>query len=242
MRERLDDLVLRLDALATAAGHVAALRTEVIDTDQQRLLQARAPFDETTHIFAVDLARGPVTQAANDRSESQEALTAYRLAVGRVQAAALMVMATGDVAAANEAFDATDDAARSMAKLLGGNLADAVKSDAQAADARGREMVEAGLALVAQSLRLERMAQTEMETASDALQTASEDAQRWLTSQAEAASAAFVTARRLAVRDMTLAIGCAALLVIAFGGLMTWVIAGPTRNQTVRMNEAASAQ
>jgi hypothetical protein len=241
-RERLDDLELRFASLATAAGHVAALRTAVIDADQQRVLQARAPFDENAHILAGDLVRGSATQAASGWSEAQDALAAYRLALGRVQAGALMVMATGDVAAANAVFDATDDAARSMAKLLGGDLPDSVKADAQAADARGREVVEASLALVAQSLRLEHMAQTEMETASDALQSASKDTDRWLTSQDAVSSAAFVTASRLAVRDMTLAIGCAALLVVVLGGMVTWVIGGPIRDRTVRVSEAASVR
>lgn len=62
----------------------------------------------------------------------------YRLAMSRVQAAAMMFMATGSGSAANDVRGAAEDATAAMAAILSGPAPDAVKADARMVDSIGK--------------------------------------------------------------------------------------------------------
>ena len=258
-KDRLGTAIAGLDGIADAVKREATLRAEMLTVRQKRLLQMRPTFETSLRLFIDEVARGgqamsgvdsvrdtaaPAAASADAGNPELQAVTAYRLAMARLQGAALTFMATGSGAAANEVRDAIADADRNMARITSGDPADAAKvsgaarvSDAVRADARsvdvfGRAMAQAATDLIAQTRQLQAIAQTEVETASQAMQRAIEQEAQSITARAQAASDHAHQARDMALRDLMVLIGGIAAMMLLVGGVTTYAIAAPLRSLT----------
>lgn len=254
-REQLAQAVLRLDEMAQVVKGVATLRSEMISNRQRRLFQVRPMFESSLHTFAEELARGSAVQSGVDsvremtpqsgldqRDPALEWLATYRLAMTRLQGSALMFMATGNGGAANEVRDAVAEADRSMAQVLDGNLSDAVKTDGRMVATIGTGMAQAAVDLIGQSRQLDKMAQTEVETASQAMQTAIEAVVQSFTARVQAAIVTTEQARAAARREMMLLTGGIAVLLVGLGGVTTQLISGPMRGMAQAVRAIAAGE
>jgi methyl-accepting chemotaxis protein len=254
-RELLVQALQRLDEMAAAVASVASLRTEIITSRQKRLFQVRPMFESSLRTFAEELARGTAAQSGVDsvrevnnqgtvdqHDPALEALTRYRLEMARLQSAALMFMATGNGSAVNEVRDATAEARRSMKVILEAKLPDAVKSDARMAETIGTGMAQAVEDLIGLSRRLDGMVQTEVESASQAMQTAIESVVRSVTEQVQEASDRAANARVTARRQMLLLITGIAVFLVVIGMLTTQLISGPMRGLTRAVKAIAAGE
>ena len=101
----------------------------------------------------------PATAAQADQHDPTiEAANRYRLAMTRIQGAAVMFMATGNGSAANDVRDADDRGAPSMAAVLSGPAPDAIKTDARMAETIGNGIIAASTDLIAMSRQLDQVA------------------------------------------------------------------------------------
>ncbi|HEY1410745.1 MAG TPA: hypothetical protein VGF36_01330, partial [Rhodopila sp.] len=157
-----DNALSRLKALMSAVGKAADLRTEMLTMRQKRVFQVRPMFETALATLVTELARGSAmdggvgsvrdTQAtpvqADQHDPTLEAVNRYRLAMGRVQAAAMMFMAAGSGSAANDVKDAAADAAAAMQAVLAGPAPDAIKADARLTDSIGKAIAGASVDLI----------------------------------------------------------------------------------------------
>jgi hypothetical protein len=147
-RKLVEDAVVRLNGLMDAVRRAATLRSDLLTARQKRLFQARPTFETAMTTLFDELARGAAmgggvavvrdttgqSLQADQRDPTIEAANRYRLAMSRIQGAALMFMATGNGSAANDVRDATSQAASSMATILSGPAPDDIKADAHMVD------------------------------------------------------------------------------------------------------------
>ena len=156
-----DNAVTELNALMGAVKKAADLRTGMLTARQKRLFQVRPLFETSLTTLMNELARGgamesgvasvrDVAQAAkaDEHDPTIEAVNQYRLAMSRVQAAAMMFMATGTASAANDVRDAATEATANMAKVLSGPAPDAIKADARTVDSIGKAIAAASAELI----------------------------------------------------------------------------------------------
>ncbi len=252
-KDRLAKALDGLEQIADAVKREATLRAEMLTVRQKRLLQMRPTFETSLGLFIEELARGgqamsgvdsvrdttgPAAASADARNPELQAVTAYRLAMARLQGAALTFMATGSGAAASEVRDAIADADKQMALIMAGDpsdavkLSDAVKADAHSVDIFGKAMAQAAADLIAQTRQLQAIAQTEVETASQAMQHEIEQEAQSITARVRAASDQAQQARDKALRDLMMLIGGIAAMMLLAGGVTTYAIAVPLRSLT----------
>ena len=234
-----------LDSLATAVQHEADLRSQLLDARKKRLIDMQPMFDAALQNFAQELERGTgvvsgvaavmdgTTKAtANTSDPAQIALNDYRLAMARLQGAALMFMATGNMGSANDVKDAAQAASQQMAIILNGKSPDTVKADAKTVSLVGQGIANAAEALIEQSRQLETTEQHEVESAGKSMQQALGDVAKTFAARVNAVSEAARAGQVAAQHEEIALIGGIALLMLVLGWVMTRVIAGPMRALT----------
>ncbi|MDR3530102.1 MAG: methyl-accepting chemotaxis protein [Rhodopila sp.] len=242
----LDEAFAKLDGLMGAVKRAAALRSEMLTARQKRLFQVRSVFETAMTTLVDELARGSTLEGgvasvrdsaasaaqADQRDPTIEAVNRYRLAMSRIQGAALMFMATGNGSAANDVRDATAEAAASMAAVLSGPAPDTIKNDARLVDTIGMGIAKASADLIAMSRELDQVAGAEVETASQAMQSAFEKLAETAADRQRSASSTALAAGSQASDNILMMIGAIAVLMVALGTGVTWMIAGPIRHLT----------
>jgi|GEM_PF-473042 len=234
-----------LDALMAAVKTAGALRGDMITARQKRLFRARPTFEASLGTLMQEAARGGTldtgvtsvsnaTQAvqADQHDPTIEALNTYRLAMTRMQGAALMFMATGNGGASNDVRAAIAEARTSMAIVLASSLSDGVKTDARVTESIGKGLAEASTDLIDMTKRLEEAMGVTIEAASVAMQEAFDQVANAAAAREQAAGEAATEAQSRARWQISSAIGLAALLMIVSGSVVTAIIAGPIRRLT----------
>jgi methyl-accepting chemotaxis protein len=234
-----------LDATAAAVKHAAALRIEMLTVRQKRLFQNRPLFESATKTFAQELSTGSAMLGGADsvRSDGQQAVSnngnpfyqafeTYRLASARLQAAAVMFMATGNGAAANEVRDSTDEAEKAMGRILSSDTPDVLKASARTVQTIGSGIAQAALDLIERSKQLDAVARDEVEPASQAMQKTIGDLVRSAALRNDRVTEAASEARAGAVHDMLLLVGGIGVVMLMMGTLFAHAIASPLRGLT----------
>jgi hypothetical protein len=241
-----DNALAGLNNLMSALKKAADLRSDMLTVRQKRLFQSRTTFETALTTLMTELARGTAmdggvgsvrdtaaaTVQANDRDPTVEAVNRYRLAMGRVQAAAMMFMAAGSGSSANDVRDAAADASISMAAVLAGPAPDAIKADARMVDNIGQGICTASVDLIAMSRQLDQVVGAEVETASKDMQSAYEKLVGLAADRQRAASATAQAAGTQASRHILMMVGTIALVMACLGFVVTRMIAGPIRRLT----------
>jgi methyl-accepting chemotaxis protein len=236
----------RLDSVMVAVKRAADLRTDLLTARQKRLFQARPTFEGAMTTLMNELARGTAEQsgvgsvrdlaagtaAADQHDPTIEAANRYRLALTRLQGAAVMYMATGNGSAANDVRSATSDASASMQAILSGSAPDAIKADAHLVETIANGIIAAANDLIAMSRQLDQVAGPEVEAASRAMQVAFEKLAESAVDRGQTASAAALAAGDKASREITTTVGAIALLMVVMGTAATRMLAGPIRRLT----------
>ena len=252
---RLQKAIAALDELAAAVQREGRLRSDLLTARQRNLFQMRPVFEQALDSFTQELQRGSAVQSgvdavrddaakavANVSDPAQIALNQYRLAMARLQSDALMFLATGNPAAANEVRDAAQEAERQMAVILNGKLADDVKADARTVALVGKGIAGAADGLIDQTKQLDAMTRKEVEGASKAMQQAIADVAQSFATRVRRVSEAAQAGRRTAQQQEIELIGGIAVLVLVLGTLMTRVIAGPLRALTRSVQAIAQGE
>jgi methyl-accepting chemotaxis protein len=236
----------RLDALMDAVKRAADLRAEMLAVRQKRLFQVRATFETSLNTLSGEIARGSAlasgvdsvrettgpAQQSDQRDPAAEAVARYRLAMSKLQQAALMFMATGNGSAANEIRDATSQQEAAMQQILGGELPEAIKAGARIVDAIGKGIAGVSADLIAMTRKLDQVTGAEVEAASQAMRAAFAALGEKATENAHAAVDQARAAADQARRDILTAIGGIAVLMAVLGLLVTRMIAGPVQRLT----------
>jgi methyl-accepting chemotaxis protein len=252
----LDDALTQLNGLMSAVKKAAALRTDLLTARQKRLFQTRPLFETVLTTLMSELARGAaldggvgsvrdvtaITAQADQRDPTIEALNRYRLAMSRVQAAAMMFMATGNGSAANDVRDAAAEATTSMAIVLSGPAPDGLKADARTVDSIGKAIAGASIDLIAMSRQLDQVAGPDVETASQAMRTAFEKLAETAAERQRVASQTALAAGRQASDNILMMVGAITLLMASLGTVVTRTLAGPIRRLTRIVQEIAGGK
>jgi methyl-accepting chemotaxis protein len=242
----LDDAVAQLNTLMSAVKKAADLRTEMLTARQKRLFQVRPTFETALSTLMNELARGAAmdggvasvrdttAQAAqvDQHDPTIEAVNRYRLAMSRLQAAAMMFMATGTGSAATDVRDATTEAAASMASVLSGPTPDAIKVDARLVENIGAGIAAASGDLIAMSRQLEQVAGAEVEASSQAMRFAFEKLAETAADRQRSASSSALAAGSQASDNILMMIGAITLVMVSLGYVVIRTLAGPIRRLT----------
>lgn len=238
----LDDSMVKLNALMDVVRHMAALRIELLTVRQKQVFQVRPVFDQAMDTLMTEIDNGPEAQfgaaprqpnAAKDDLDDHDAtvgsVNRYRLAMSRLQASAMMFMATGAASAANDVKDAMSEAGAAMSEIQSGLASDTVKHDAQLADSIGGGLAVASIDLIRRTRDLDKLVANEVETASQAMREAFEKLAETAANRQKAETSAALTASsdaRTAIRAM---IGAITLLMVSLGGGVIWTLSSPVR-------------
>ena len=250
----LDSAVNRLQGLQAAVQKAADLRTDLLTARQKRLFQARPMFEAALTTLMSELARGAALDTGigsvrdiatpnakvDERDPTIEAVNRYRLAMSRVQAAAMMFMATGSGSAANDVRDATGEAAVSMATVLAGPAPDGIMADARMVENIGNGIAAAATDLIAMSRQLDQIAGADVKTASQAMRSAFETLTETAGDRQRSASHTALVAGREASDNILMMVGVIVLLMTVLGTLVVRMLAGPIRRLT-RIVQAIAA-
>jgi len=246
-RERalLAEVRLHLDETATAVSHVAKLRTETLTARQKRLFAVRPMLEAGIRTFGEEIARGGAMLGGADSVRSNGAhadtdsnnpvflaLTRYRLAMGRVQEAAMMFLATDNRAMANEAEDGAGAAAKAMADIMNGDAPESLKTSAKTVAAIGDSVVRAVRDLIAQTKAMDELTANELETASRAMQKGLDDLARSAALIEADASDRATESVQDAEREMTILVAGIGFAMLLAGAFVVHVIASPLRGLT----------
>ncbi|HBK09431.1 MAG TPA: hypothetical protein DDZ81_26810 [Acetobacteraceae bacterium] len=240
-----EEAVSRLDGLLDAVKRAAALRDNLLTARQKRLFQARPIFETAIATLMDELARGTAAVTgvasvreggaaalADQRDPNIEAANRYRLALSRVQAAAMMFMATGNKSAANDIRDAIADAEASMAVISFGADSAAIKTDVRMVDTIGKGIEAASNDLVAMSAALDQAAGTDVESASQAMQGAFERLAQMAAERGRDASDIAREAGTAASNNILVMAAVITLLMVTLGTVVTYMLASPIRRLT----------
>ena len=243
--ELLAQVLAHLDETQAAVAHEAKLRTETLVARQKRLFAMRPMLESSLRTFGEEVAQGGAMLGGADAVRSNGAhaeadgsnpmflaLTRYRLAMGRVQEAAMMFLATGNRATVNEVTDGADAAAQAMATIMAGDAPDSLKSSAKTVAAIGDAVVQAVRDLIAQAKAMDDVSGNELETASQAMQTAIADLARTAALIDADASDRAEAAQAAVQRDMTILMASIGLAMLLAGAFVVHVIASPLRGLT----------
>lgn len=241
----LDAAQARLDALMNIVRQAGTLRAEMITSRQKRLFQVRPVFEMALNSLADDLDRGSgarggvasvrdaTTQGVADQHDpTVQAATRYRLAMGRLQIAALLFLATGNGAAANDVREAAADAAANMKVILSGPAPDAIKADARLAATIGSGIATSADALIDLSRQLDQLVGTQVEAASRAMQEAFETLASTAADRERHASDSALDAGIAASANIRAMIGGITVLMVVLGWTVIWWLSTPMRRLT----------
>jgi methyl-accepting chemotaxis protein len=241
----LDVALASLDRMTGAIKHAADLRTDLLTARQKRLFQVRPVFETAMTTLLRELASGTAAESGvasvRDRGVAAqadlhdpviEAANRYRLAMSRVQAAAMMFMATGVKSAANDIRDATAEAAATMAVILSGSAPEGVKQDARMVDTIGAGIAAAANDLVGMSAQLDQVAGVEVESASQAMRAAFEKLAATAEARGGATSNSAVQAGSQAATDIVIMVGVITALMLSLGTAVTTLLSRPIRHLT----------
>ncbi len=244
-RTGLDQALAKLDDTAATLKKAAGLRADMLVARQKRLFQNRPVFEASAQTFAQELARGGVmlggadavrssgAQAVADQNDpATDAFNRYRLAMSRLQSAAVMFMATGNGSAANEVRDATAEANKAMESLTAGPLSDELKSSARTVAVIGTGIAQAAVELLEQTRQLNTLTREEMETNSKAMQDVIAKLVHTAALRDDSAGEAAAGARTSAVHDMGILIGGIAVVMLAIGAAFARSIGAPMRGMS----------
>ncbi|HEX2942791.1 MAG TPA: methyl-accepting chemotaxis protein, partial [Rhodopila sp.] len=241
----LDAARARLNALMAAVRQAGALRTELITNRQKRLLQARPVFEMALKALADDLDRGTAIGnevaavldsakpgIADQRDPTVQAVIRYRLAMGRLQIAALLFLATGNGVAANDVRAAADEAAADMKIILSGSAPGPIKADARLAATIGDGIAASSRALIGLSRQLDQVVGMQVEATGRAMQEAFENLASAAADRERQASDTALKAGAEASKNIVAMIGGIAVLMIVLGGIVVWWLSTPMRRLT----------
>ena len=255
VRQDLDGALGGLDGFAAALTQEAALRQTMLATRQKRLFQARPVYDQSLQSLRDDLARGKASASGVDAvsgaaatetavsatlMQAREELTGYALAMDRLQNGALAFLATGNPIAANDVKAAAAAAQARMTALVGSEIDEGIKGDARTLDMLGKGVAQAAIELIDQTRQLDALANQQVAVASKSMADGIGAAVTMLTTQAEAAHAEAIANAAAARQRLVLFGGAVAVLMIASGGFVTWLIASPIRGLTSAMQRLAA--
>jgi methyl-accepting chemotaxis protein len=251
----LDEALTRLDGLIGAVNRAAMLRTDMLTARQKRLFQVRPTFETAMTTLMNELARGTAMDGgvssvrdsgqaiqADQHDPAIEAANRYRLAMSRVQSAAMMFMATGSGSAANDIRDATAEAGGSMTAILSGPAAEGIKTDARMVETIGGSIATASADLVVMSRQLDQVAGADVETASKAMRAAFEKLAETAADRGRSASDTALAAGREASDHILMMVGGITLLMAVLGTIVTRMLAGPIRRLTRIVQTIASGK
>ena len=241
----LKQILTHLDQTAAAVKHGAALRSDMLAGRQKRLFGVRPMLESSMRTFADEIAQGGAMLGGADavrsdgiRAEANQSnpilasLNQYRFAMGRVQEAAMMFLATGNRAAVNEAKDGADAASKAMAAILGSDGPEALKATARTVATIGNGVTQAVLDLIGQTKELDDLNANEVETASQAMRQAIADLSRTAALHDSDAADRANEARAAAQRDIAILVGVAGLGMAILGGFVVHIVASPMRGLT----------
>jgi methyl-accepting chemotaxis protein len=241
----LESALASLNRMSDAIKRAATLRTDLLTARQKRLFQVRPVFETATMTLLGELARGTALESgvasvrdsgvaaqADQHDPLIESANRYRLAMSRVQAAAMMFMATGTKSATNDIRDATADANASMAAILSSSAPEGVKQDAHLVDTIGTGIATAVNDLIGMSGQLDQVAGVEVEAASQAMRAAFEKLAESAQERGGEASGRAVQAGSEAATDIVIMVGVITVLMLTLGSLVTVLLSGPIRHLT----------
>jgi methyl-accepting chemotaxis protein len=156
-----------------------------------------------------------------------EAANRYRLALSRIQAGAMMFMATGAKSAANDIRAATSEATASMATILSSPAPDAIKQDARMVNTIGSGIATAAIELVAMSGQLDQVVGAEVEAAGQSMRAAFEILAQAAEERGKAASDSAVAAGSQAASHIVLMVSAITVLMVTLGTVVTLLLSGP---------------
>jgi methyl-accepting chemotaxis protein len=252
----LDDALAQLNTLMSAVKRAADLRSDMLTARQKRLFQVRPMFETALTTLMNELARGTAMDGgvasvrdttaqptqADQHDPTIEAVNRYRLAMSRVQAAAMMFMATGTGSAANDVRDATTEATASMAAILSGPAPDAIKTDAKLAQNIGVGIATASADLIQMSRQLDQVAGAEVEAGSQAMQSAFEKLAETADERQRSASSTALAAGSQAANNILMMVGVITLVMVGLGTVVIRMLAGPIRRLTRNVQAIAGGK
>ena len=223
-----------LSHFVAALAQEAALRRRLLTGRARDLIEARPTFEASLDAFAQELAQGGVVASGVDAVTGQNAtvlppevlttargrFTAYRLAMARMQNAALLFLATGNRAAANATDDATAQAKAALAALLASGIPAGTQQDARTMGMLGGGIAKAAAAAVRRTLTLDRFVAGPVALADRAMTAALRQVGARLDRQARAQVLA-AAREQGRVRARLLAIACGIALVLGLSGWLT---------------------
>ena len=241
-----DSALTQLNGLMNAVIKAAELRTDMLTVRQKRMFQVRAVFETAITTLINELARGSSVVGGvatvrdtsapsappDDRDPTVEAANRYRLAMSRVQAAAMMFLATGTASAANDVREATAESTVRMAAILSGPAPDGIKADARMVENIGKAIATAATDLIAMSRQLDQVAGVDVETASQAMRSAFDKLTAIAADRQRSASNSALAAGRQASNNILMMVGAIVLLMVTLGAVVIRMLAGPIRRLT----------
>jgi methyl-accepting chemotaxis protein len=241
----LDAALASLDGMTSAISRAAALRTDLLTARQKRLFQVRPMFEGAVTTLMDELARGATLDSgvasvradgaaiqADAHDPAIEAANRYRLAMSRIQASAMMFMATGVKSAANDIRIATAEASAAMAAILASPTPEGVKQDARLADTIGRGIATAANDLVSMSGQLDQVAGPEVEAASQAMRAAFETLASAARDRGKAVSDSALAAGSQAATHIVIMVSAITVMMLTLGTGVTLLLSMPLRHLT----------
>ena len=254
-RALLDQAIASLDATLEVVERQAALRREMVTGRQKNLFLARATFESALNTLAAEVAAGSTLRtgvesvregsaiaSAEGTGAGTRELAAYRLAMSRVIAGAVMFMATANGAAANDVRESAALAEQSMAALLASEAPGTVKASAGVAATLGRGINRAALDLLDQTQKLETLRTEDVARTSQAMQSAVDAVARSFGARAGAAFTLAAREREDAAWTMTRFIAGVAVLMAFLGVVSARLIAGPIGRLTREIQAIADGE
>ncbi len=157
---------------------------------------------------------------------------AYRLAMARMQNAALLFLATGNLGAANAVDDGVAESDRAMKALLASGIPASTQSDAQTVGMLGTGIARAAQAAVGRTITLDKFVAGPVSMMEHNMATSLAAASRELSRQAAAARLAAHQAQSAAQQRLLLIAAAIALVLVISGGLTARAIGRPIRAMT----------
>ena len=254
----LDTALADLNSLMETVGKAATLRADMITARQKHILQVRPVLENAIKTLTEELSHGAAMAGGVDsvRAAAQQtgggstdlsdpamlAATQYRLVMSRLQASALLFMATGNGSAANDVKNAATEAATSMEAILSNASSDAIRTDAHTVETIGAGLAKAAIELIDTSRQLDQLAGPQVEAASTRMQASFEALARSAETRAHQAADQAHDAAATAASNLHAMLLGITVLMVALGTLTTWMLAAPIRRLTALVQEIAAGR
>ena len=242
-----------LDGFAEALHQEADQRRALITTRQKRLIEMRATFEQSLSSFADELASGGTTASGVDAvagtgkivvsdevlTTAGNALTGYRLAMARIQNAALLFLATGNRGAANEVADAINQAKKQLAALIDTGLPAQTVTDARVMGTIGKGIQDAAQQVVDQTTHLDEFVDGTVEAANRTMSQRLTAAAQVLAERADSAHAEATEAKLSSWRQIVFISGGIVLVLLVSSTITGRAISRPIRAMTTAVQTMA---